>query len=157
MHYRGVYAISEQWWQQCRFVLGIHRVPHCGHASGPEDVHRPYHVLSADGALAHALAALAAGDHVATLQQHTVNGRVHADPTEVLLLALGSRRVYGTTTEERGEVSIECILNNYLGHLSLFHIWQVAHKRTHLSSGNKYFLLDQWMIWVIFKCFSKCF
>ena len=66
-------------------------------------MHRPYHVLPTDGALAHAFAALAAGDHVAALQQNTVNGRVHADPTEVLLLALGSRRVYGTTTGERGE------------------------------------------------------
>jgi hypothetical protein len=113
------YAISEQWWQQCHVVPGIHCVPRCGHASGPEDVHCPYHVLSADGALAHALATLAAGDHVATLQQHTVNGRVHADPTEVLFLALGSCRVYGTTTWKRGEVSIECGLNNS--------IWVIFH------------------------------
>lgn len=42
------------------------------------------HVLPADGTLVHALAALGTGHHVATLQQNTVNGRVHADPTQVL-------------------------------------------------------------------------
>lgn len=50
-------------------------------------MHGSDHVLPADGALVHALAALGAGDHVAALQQNAVNGRVHADPTQVLLQA----------------------------------------------------------------------
>lgn len=50
-------------------------------------MHGSDHVLPADGALVHALAALGAGDHVATLQQNAVNGRVHADLTQVLLQA----------------------------------------------------------------------
>ena len=53
--------------------------------SGTEDVHGSDHVLRADGTLAHALAALGAGDHVAALQQDAVDGRVHADPAQVLL------------------------------------------------------------------------
>lgn len=55
--------------------------------SGPEDVHSSDHVLPADGAFVHALAALGTRDHVAALQQNTVDGRVHADPTQVLLQA----------------------------------------------------------------------
>lgn len=50
-------------------------------------MHGSDHVLPADGALVHALAALGAGDHVAALQQNAVNGRVHADLTQVLLQA----------------------------------------------------------------------
>ncbi len=53
--------------------------------SGPEDMDGSDDVLAADRTLAHPLAALGAGDHVTALQQDTVNGRVHADPTEVLL------------------------------------------------------------------------
>lgn len=43
------------------------------------------HVLAADGAFIHPLATLGAGDHVTTFQQDAVNGRVHADLTNVLL------------------------------------------------------------------------
>lgn len=53
--------------------------------SGPEDVDGSDDVLAADGTLAHPLAALGAGDHVTTLQQDAVDGRVHTDLTEVLL------------------------------------------------------------------------
>lgn len=42
--------------------------------SRPEHVHRPHHVLPADGAFVHALAALGARDHVSALQKNTVNG-----------------------------------------------------------------------------------
>lgn len=42
-------------------------------------------VLAADGTLAHPLTTLGAGDHVTTLQQDAVDGRVHADLTQVLL------------------------------------------------------------------------
>lgn len=51
-------------------------------------MHGPYNVLSADGALAHPLAALGASDHVATLQQDTVDHRVHADPTQVIVVVI---------------------------------------------------------------------
>lgn len=54
-------------------------------ASGPEDVDGSDDVLAADGTLAHPLAALGAGNHVTTLQQDAVDGRVHTDLTEVLL------------------------------------------------------------------------
>lgn len=47
----------------------------------------PYHVLPADGTLAHPLPALGASDHVATFQQDTVNGCIHADFAEVFLRA----------------------------------------------------------------------
>lgn len=53
--------------------------------SGPEDVDGSDDVLAADGTLAHPLAALGAGDHVTTLQQDAVDGRVHTDLTKVLL------------------------------------------------------------------------
>lgn len=52
-------------------------IRHCRSRHGPsgsEDVHGPDHVLPADGALVHALAALGTGDHVAALQQNTVDG-----------------------------------------------------------------------------------
>lgn len=48
-------------------------------------MHSPHHVLPADGALAHPLATFGASDHVAALQQHTVDDGVHADPTQVLI------------------------------------------------------------------------
>lgn len=67
--------------------------PNCRVALRPEDVHGPHNILSADGALAHALATLATGHHVATLQQDTVNRRVHADPTQVLLLPFRTGRL----------------------------------------------------------------
>lgn len=63
-------------------------------------MHGPDHVLPADGTLVHALAALGAGDHVATLQENTVDGRVHADPAQVLLHA---GRHHSTWTEGRRE------------------------------------------------------
>lgn len=47
----------------------------------------PYHILPADGTLAHPLPALGASDHVATFQQDTVNGCIHADFAEVFLRA----------------------------------------------------------------------
>lgn len=50
-------------------------------------MHGSDHILPTDGTLIHALAALGAGDHVTALQQDTVNGRVHADPAQVLLHA----------------------------------------------------------------------
>lgn len=53
-----------------------------------EDVHGPHDVLSADGALAHPLAALGAGDHVAALQQDAVDDGVHADPTQVVVVVV---------------------------------------------------------------------
>lgn len=55
-------------------------------ALGFEDVHGPHDVLPADGALAHPLAALGAGDHVAALQQHAVDHGVHADPAQVVVV-----------------------------------------------------------------------
>lgn len=51
--------------------------------SGSENMHSPDHILSADGAFAHALAALCARDHVSTFQKYTVDWRVHADLTHV--------------------------------------------------------------------------
>lgn len=53
--------------------------------SGPKDVDSSDDVLAADGTLVHPLSTLGAGDHVTTLQQDAVDGRVHADLTEVLL------------------------------------------------------------------------
>lgn len=53
--------------------------------SGPEHVHCSHHILPADGAFAHALAAFGARDHVSALQKNTVNGWVHTDLTKVLL------------------------------------------------------------------------
>lgn len=52
---------------------------------GLEDVHGPHHVLPADGALAHPLAAFGAGHHVAALQQHAVDDGVHADAAQVFV------------------------------------------------------------------------
>lgn len=52
---------------------------------GLEDVHGPYHVLPADGALAHPLPTFGAGDHVTALQQHAVDDGVHADAAQVLV------------------------------------------------------------------------
>ena len=52
---------------------------------GPEDVDGSDDVLAADGALAHPLPTLGAGDHVTTFQQDAVDGRVHADLAQVLL------------------------------------------------------------------------
>lgn len=49
-------------------------------------MHSPHNVLSADGALAHSLAALCACDHVATLQQDTVDHCIHADPAQVVVI-----------------------------------------------------------------------
>lgn len=68
--------------------------------SGSEDVHGAHHVLSTDGTLAHAFAALATRHHVATFQQYAVDGRVHADLTQVLLLAarLGRLRYWHRNT-----------------------------------------------------------
>lgn len=53
---------------------------------GFEDMHGPHDVLAADGALAHPLATLGAGDHVAALQQHAVDHGVHADPAQVVIV-----------------------------------------------------------------------
>lgn len=53
-----------------------------------EHMHGPYDVLSADGALAHPLAALGASDHVAALQQDTVDDGIHADPTQVIIVVV---------------------------------------------------------------------
>lgn len=64
-------------------------------------MHGPDHVLPADGTLAHPLAALGAGDHVTALQQDAVDGRVHADLTEVLLLA--RRRPAAATCRRTGQ------------------------------------------------------
>lgn len=51
-------------------------------------MHGPYNVLSADGALAHPLAALGASDHVAALQQDAVDHCIHADPTQVVVIVI---------------------------------------------------------------------
>lgn len=55
-------------------------------ASGLEHVHGAHHILPADGTLAHALAALGAGDHVATLEQDTVDDGIHADTAQAVIL-----------------------------------------------------------------------
>lgn len=65
---------------RCRY-LPVGRGP-----SGPKHVDGSDDVLAADGTLVHPLSALGAGDHVSALQQDTVDGGVHADLTEVLLL-----------------------------------------------------------------------
>lgn len=49
-------------------------------------MHGAHHILAADGTLAHALAALGAGDHVPTLEQDAVNDGVHADPAQAVIL-----------------------------------------------------------------------
>lgn len=54
--------------------------------SGLEHVHGAHHILPADGTLAHALAALGAGDHVATLEQDTVDDGIHADTAQAVIL-----------------------------------------------------------------------
>jgi len=64
-----------------------------GASSGSENVNGPHHILPADGALVHPLTTLGAGDHMATFQQHTVNGRVHTDLTQVLFCTCGNARV----------------------------------------------------------------
>ena len=48
-------------------------------------MHGPHHVLPADGALAHPLAALGARDHVTALQEHAVDDGVHADAAQVVV------------------------------------------------------------------------
>lgn len=53
----------------------------------PEDMHCSDHILPADGAFVHTFPTLGAGDHVATFQEDTVDGRVHTDFAEVLLRA----------------------------------------------------------------------
>lgn len=65
----------------------------CTQISRSEDVHGSNHVLPADGTLVHAVPTLAACDHVAALQQNAVNGGVHADLAQVLLLAAGLSRI----------------------------------------------------------------
>lgn len=52
---------------------------------GLEDMHGPDDVLPADRALAHPLATLGAGHHVAALQQNAVDHSVHADPAKVFV------------------------------------------------------------------------
>lgn len=69
--------------------------------SGSKDVNGAHHILPADGALVHPLATLGAGDHVAALQQDTVNRRVHADLTQVLLLARGTTGVWEKETRKK--------------------------------------------------------
>lgn len=49
-------------------------------------MHGPHDVLPADRALIHPLAALGAGDHVAALQENTVDHGVHADPAQVVVV-----------------------------------------------------------------------
>lgn len=49
-------------------------------------MHSSHHILPADGTLTHALATFGAGDHVPTLQQDTVNDRIHADPAQAVVL-----------------------------------------------------------------------
>lgn len=51
-------------------------------------MHSPYNVLPADGALAHPLAALGAGHHVAALQQDAVDHCIHADPAQVVIVVV---------------------------------------------------------------------
>lgn len=53
--------------------------------SGPEDMDGSNDVLAADWTLTHPFSTLGAGDHVTTLQQDAVDGRVHADLTQILL------------------------------------------------------------------------
>lgn len=57
-------------------------------ASGLEHVHSAYHVLPADGTLAHALATLGAGDHVPTLEQDAVNDSIHADTAQAVIFLI---------------------------------------------------------------------
>lgn len=57
-------------------------------ASGLEHMHGAHHVLPADGTLAHALAALGAGDHVPTLEQDTVDDGVHADTAQAVIFLI---------------------------------------------------------------------
>ena len=59
-----------------------------GRASGLEHVHSAHHVLPADGAFAHALAALGARDHVPALEQDAVDDGVHADPAQAVVLLI---------------------------------------------------------------------
>lgn len=70
-------------------------------------------VLAADGTLAHPFAALCAGDHVTTLQQDTVNGTVHADLTEVLLLARRSTNTTGLWGDKAGTCSSSHIFDPF--------------------------------------------
>lgn len=74
-------------------------------------MHSPDHVLPADWALAHPLATFGACDHMAALQQHTVDDRVHADPTQVLIgCQLGPDAVCGDTVDESSVGSVRsCI------------------------------------------------
>lgn len=46
----------------------------------------PDNVLSAYWAFTHALPTFGAGDHVTALQQHTVDDRIHADSTQVIII-----------------------------------------------------------------------
>lgn len=47
-------------------------------------------ILATNGTFAHPLSTLGAGNHVSTFQQDTVNGRVHTDPTDIVLQARSS-------------------------------------------------------------------
>lgn len=74
-------------------------------------MHSPHNVLPADGALAHPLATFGASDHVAALQQHTVDDCVHADPTEVLISRqLSPDAVCGDTVgKSLGDFVLSCL------------------------------------------------
>lgn len=57
-----------------------------------EDMHGPHNVLPTYGTLTHPLSTFGAGDHVTTLQQHTVDDGVHADAAQVFIQ--GQLRLY---------------------------------------------------------------
>lgn len=56
-----------------------------GSASGLEHVHGPYHILPANGTLAHAFATLGTGDHVPTFEQDAVDDGIHADTAQAVI------------------------------------------------------------------------
>ena len=59
-----------------------------GSRSCAKDVDGSYNVLPAYRALVHALAAGRAGYHVSTLQEYTVDGGIHANLTQVVLIII---------------------------------------------------------------------
>merc|ERR1712242_478962 len=73
----------------CECNVGVCHLAWTWHQLSFESLDNSDDVLPADGALCHLLAAVGAGAHVAALQHHAVNRRVHGfDVLFVLLLLL---------------------------------------------------------------------
>lgn len=127
--------------------------------SGPEDVDGSDDVLAADGTLAHPLAALGAGDHVTTLQQDAVDGRVHTDLTEVLLHTCRTAaarlwrdkpkkplRTHGScnllfSIDLSADYFLQLLIHLHVTHLRRSQRWQLKHRERLTSSSEQFHLM----------------